>query len=72
MKLPIKIIPKVIFEAYKLESIVHKGYVYIETRMGMYGLPQSGRISNNLLTERLARFGHTPCKHTPGLWKHAT
>jgi hypothetical protein len=38
----------------------------------MYGLPQSGLLSNQLLRKRLAPHGYYECTHTPGLWKHET
>ena len=37
---------------------------------GVYGLPQAGKISNDLLKDRLAIFGYYPTNFTPGLWKH--
>ena len=36
----------------------------------MYGLPQAGRLANDLLRRRLATHGYHECTHTPGLWKH--
>ena len=53
MRLPIALIPTEIIEAYNLLPLVHNGYVYIEIRRGMYGLPQAGILANKLLTERL-------------------
>ena len=38
----------------------------------MYGLPQSGKLANNLLQQRLKPHGFTPCTHTAGLWTHPT
>jgi hypothetical protein len=38
----------------------------------MYGLPQAGRLANNLLIKRLAPYGYRPCHHTHGLWRHDT
>jgi hypothetical protein len=48
------------------------GKVYIRIDKGMYGLPQSGRLANNLLVTRLAPHGYRPCTHTHGLWRHDT
>jgi hypothetical protein len=39
---------------------------------GMYGLPQAGMLANKLLQKRLATHIYSPCKHTHGLWRHAT
>jgi hypothetical protein len=49
MGLPIDIIPQEIIDQYQLLPLVHNGYVYIEIRTGMYGLPQAGIIANNKL-----------------------
>ena len=38
----------------------------------MYGLPQSGVLSNNLIKERLTEYGYNKVAHTPGLFKHDT
>jgi hypothetical protein len=73
MRLPIDIIQQeIIDQYYQLLPLVHNGYVYIETRKGMYGLPQVGIIANNKLRTHLATFGYIPTKHTPDLWKHKT
>lgn len=72
MRLAIEIIPDEIIQQYDLRPLVHNGYVYIEIRRGMYGLPQAGIIANNQLVERLAPFGYAPVTHTPGLWRHTT
>ena len=70
MRLPIQIIPQEIIDEYSLMPIVHNGYVYLEIRRGMYGLPQVGIIANQLLTARLAPAGYYQCRHTQGLWRH--
>jgi hypothetical protein len=36
----------------------------------MYGLPEAGVLSNQLLRKRLAKHGYFELPHTPGLWKH--
>jgi hypothetical protein len=70
MRLPIALIPPEIIDAYNLRDLVHNGYVYIEIRKGMYGLPQAGILANQLLTKRLAVDGYYPTTHTPGLFRH--
>ena len=72
MKIPIDIIPQDIIDRYNLMDKVHNGYVYVEIRKGMYGLPQAGKIANDELQRQLAPHGYRPVKHTPGLWKHDT
>ena len=70
MRLPIKIIPPEIIKQYNLEEIAHEGWVYIKIVKGMYGLPQAGKLANDLLKKRLASAGYHPCQHTTGLWTH--
>jgi hypothetical protein len=35
--IPVSLIPKAIFDQYKLGPLVHNGHVYVEIRKGMYG-----------------------------------
>jgi hypothetical protein len=72
MRLSIDIIPDKIIDEYNLRPLVSNGYVYIEIRKGMYGLPQAGILANKLLTKRLALHGYAPTAHTHGLWRHKT
>ena len=37
----------------------------------MYGLPQAGKIANDLLQKRLKKAGYHQCQYTPGLYKHS-
>ena len=53
-----------------LRDKARNGFVYIEIRKGMYGLPQAGILANKLLKERLTLDGYTEQQHTPGLFKH--
>lgn len=70
MRLRLDIIPQEIIDAYNLTDLTHDGWVYIEIRKGMYGLPQAGILANKLLQQRLATKGYYHCQHTPGLWRH--
>lgn len=71
MKLPLTIFPDEICHQYQLTTLVHTdGYVYMEIRKGMYGLPQAGILANQKLTKHLAQYGYEPTPHTPGLWRH--
>jgi hypothetical protein len=72
MKMPISLFPADIIEHYRLNEKVLNGFVYMEIRKGMYGLPQAGILANKLLKERLARHGYFEQPHTPGLWKHVS
>ena len=70
MRMHIDLIPPEFADAYNLHDKVKDGYVYMEIRKGMYGLPQAGILANKLLKERLAPKGYYEVEHTPGLWKH--
>jgi len=56
-------IPADIIKEYALEAKVRRdGYVYIEARKGMYGLPQAGLLAHQLLEKRLEKHGYTQSK----------
>ena len=64
-------IPDEIIKEYDLKSKATKdGSIYIEVNKGMYGLPQSGLLANELLEKRLNKHGYSQSKLVPGLWKH--
>ena len=50
------IIPEDIMQQYQLADNIHNVFVYMETRKGTYGLPQSGIISHTQLKEHLSPF----------------
>ena len=70
VKLNMKDIPDEIIKEYNLQAKESNGHVYVEVRKGMYGLPQSGLLSNELLEKRLAPFGYYQSRRIPGLWRH--
>ncbi len=73
MKLKMMDIPQEIKREYKLQELATpEGYIYCEIRKGMYGLPQAGIIAQELLEERLAKYGYHQSKIIPGFWKHDT
>ena len=39
--------------------------------LGIYGLPQAGKLANDLLQKRLSKSGYYSVQFTPGLWRHA-
>ena len=51
-------IPQEFILEYNLIPFIHNGWVYLEIICGFYGLPQSGRLSNNLLRKRLKKVGY--------------
>jgi hypothetical protein len=72
MRMLLSRFPEEIVQKYNLNALAVDGWVYIETRKGMYGLKQAGLLANQLLQTRLAPFGYYPARHTPGLWLHRT
>jgi hypothetical protein len=72
MRIPIDMLPDTIIDQYNLRPLFHNGFVYVEIRRGMYGLPQAGRLANDQLIAFLAPHGYRPVPLTPGLWRHDT
>ena len=70
MRMPMKLMPDEIIEKYNLKKLEHDGWVYVKIVKGMYGLPQAGKIANELLQKRLRMYGYHPVNFTPGLWTH--
>ena len=52
------------------DLIDEDGWLYYEISMGMYGIPEAGRLANDLLRQTLKKFGYYETTHTPGFWKH--
>jgi hypothetical protein len=65
-------LPQETIEKYDLNELAQDGKVYIEIQKGMYGLPQAGILTNELLQHNLAKDGYRPTTHTHGLWTHNT
>ncbi len=53
MQMPLKLFPDGIIQHYNLQEKALNGYVYMEIRCGMYGLPQASILANKLLRKRL-------------------
>ncbi len=67
----IKLFPEDIIQEYNLRNKVDAtGNIHCKVRRGMYGLPQAGIITQELLEERLLKAGYRQSKVTPGYWKH--
>ena len=63
-------IPKEFVDEYDLTNHIYNGWVYFEIVRGCYGLPQSGKLANNLLRTRLNKAGYYEAATTMGLWRH--
>ena len=66
----ITLIPYNIIQKYNLLLLVINGFIYLEICKVMYGFPQVGRLTNNLLTKSMFTKGYFWFIHTPGLWIH--
>jgi hypothetical protein len=70
VRIPVSMVPDDIMNEYNLHALVQNGYLYVEVRKGMYGLPQARLLANILLSKRLAKHGYSPVPHAHGLWTH--
>ena len=71
-QMPLKLIPKEIYDQYHLSTLAVNGKIYCEVRKGMPGLKQAGAIAHKRLASHLNDNGYYQARHTPSLWKHAT
>jgi hypothetical protein len=72
MRISVNIIPPCFMERYQLEHLVHNELVLVEIGKGMYGLPQAGKLANDVLVQHLSKFSHSPAGQTPGLFTYTT
>ena len=70
LRLKMSDLPDDVIEEYNLRPKAVDGHVYVECRKGMYGLPHTGLIPQQLLEKRLNQHGYKQSKTTPGLWTH--
>jgi hypothetical protein len=70
MKIPPALFPVWTIEQYNLHKLALDGWVYIEMRRAVWGLPQAGILANKRLSRKLALFGYHKSINTPGLWRH--
>lgn len=50
MRIPhVDMIPQAIINQHNLMPLIHNGFMHLEIRRGMYGLPQACRLANNQL-----------------------
>jgi hypothetical protein len=72
MKMPLTLFPSWIVKQYDLKTHSKDGWVNLEMRWAVWGLPQVGILANKHLQCKLAPFGYYECVNTPGLWYHET
>jgi hypothetical protein len=72
MKMPISFFPTWIIEQYNLQKYVLNGFIYLEIRGAIWGLPQAGILANKLLRKHILPHGYYECANTPSLWKYIT
>jgi hypothetical protein len=70
MKIPLTLFPAWIVEQYDLNKHALHGFVHLEMRRAVWGLPQAGILANERLRRKLAPFGYHESENTPGLWYH--
>ncbi len=70
MKKNLSLFPTWTIEQYNLNILAVDGWVYIEMRRAVWGLPQAGILANKRLRQKLAPFGYHKSVNTPGLWMH--
>ena len=71
MHLKLTDLPNDFVQKYKLFfKFTRDGYVYVEIRRGMYGLPQAGLLAQQLLEKRLNRKGYQQIELTSSFWTH--
>jgi hypothetical protein len=71
VKMKIADFPDDVIEHYQLrDKESSDGFVYVAIKRGMYGLPQSGILAQELLEQRLEKHGYKQSQFTPGLWTH--
>ena len=70
MRMPLDLFPIWIQQQYDLQRLAYKGFVHLEMRRAVWGLPQAGILANKRLRRKLAPFGYFEHTKTPGLWYH--
>ena len=71
LRMKLSDMPENVIEQYNLrEKASEDGYIFVAVKKGMYGLPQSGILAQELLEKRLNAHGYHQSQFTPGLWTH--
>jgi hypothetical protein len=69
-RMPLSLFPAWIIKQYDMEKHSLNGYIHLEMRRVVWGLPQAGILANKRLRCKLAPFGYFESTNTPGLWYH--
>ena len=72
MLIPVKHVPEDIMLQYNLAPLVVNNNVLVEIRKGMYELPQTSLIAQQILNVHLCKHGYTQAASAPGLHTHHT
>ena len=67
MKIPLALFPEWIKTQYNLDTHAKDGFIFLDIRCAVWGLPQAGILANKLLHKRLKLHGYYKCVNTPGL-----
>jgi hypothetical protein len=67
MKIPLALFSEWIKKQYNLDTHARDGFVFLEIRQAVWGLPQAGILANKLLRKRLKPHRYYECVNTPGL-----
>ncbi len=67
MKIPFALFPSWIVEQYNLAKHQKDGWIYMEMRQAVWGLPQAKILANRRLRRKLVPFRYYECVETPGL-----
>ena len=67
VRIKLSAIPQETIDEYDMTTYAHNGWIYYEVVRGCYGLPQSGRLTNDLLRTRIEKVGYYEAITTPGL-----
>jgi hypothetical protein len=70
MQMPLTLFPKLIQIQFNMKTLAYKGYVHLEMRRAIWGLPQARILANKKLHCKLAPFGYFKHVNMPGFWYH--
>jgi hypothetical protein len=70
--MPLDLFPAWTQKQYNLKALALNGFVHLEMRRAVWGLPQAGILANKRLRRKLAPFGYFEHRKTPGLWTHVS